>query len=369
MLKEKYTWYSKSTLNNLNKILKDYSLMDQNQIQISNSNNYIYDEDYKQWLVGYSEGQSSFIMNLRDNRCTFDFILYSDDYKVLEKVLYVWNSSNKIHKDKTSYSKIVNSISFGSKDVILKKIIPLFDQYPLLSNKLYHYLLWKEAFLLNNNPSISWEDKYIRLSEIKILLNNNYSPSNQYIKNHINIKWFIGFIEAQGSYIIKTQKDLLMIQIVQDNINRTLLEEIIIFLNYLNPDTQCNMTINNKIPYKIYRDKNNLKIMFSSLDYIYWIFIPNMLKHNMETNKTLSFILWTILIIVKNHGLIQHPLVREYINHIKLHFNKTSGYELVLINYKLPSIENIIEILNLDSIYNKDISHKINAKLNKKSKF
>ncbi len=375
MLKDKHTWYSDNTLKNLNKILKDYSLMDKNQMQISNSKNNIYDEAYKQWLVGFSDGEGSFRMTIRDNnRCTFDFNLHlhTDDSKVLEKVLYVWDSTNKIHKDKSSEARKVNtsSISFGSKDVILEKIIPLFDQYSLLTSKLNDYLLWKEAFLLCQDLTISWDDKKPRILEIKSLLNKpSYSPSNEYIKQHLNMNWIIGFIEAEGSYLIKQQKDLLMVQIAQIDTSETLLEEVVVFLNNLIPDTECNIPINKKVPAKLYKDKNKLRIMFSSLDYIYWIFIPNMLKHNMETKKTLWFVLWAILAILKKHGLIQHPLIREYINHVRLTFNKNSNSGKVLTTSDLPTIETILELLKIVPLYRMDLTHDKNARLNRNPKF
>lgn len=366
-------WYSNITKTNLNNLLNKYKLMNKYNIDISNNNNKILDRDYEQWLVGFIDGEGSFRMTLRDNkRYTFDLNihLHVDDIKVLEKLKYVWNSNNNIYIPKSTETKIDNtcSISFGSKDIILETIIPLLDKYSLITNKKNDYELWKKAFLLNLDKTISWEEKESMLIDIKNKLNKyeeSYSPSSAFIKKHLNINWFIGFLEAEGSFLIRQQKDLLMVQITQHENNETLLNEIVLFLNNLTPDSECTIDIPKKVPAKLYKDKNKLRIMFSSLDYVYWVFIPNILNHNLETKKTLWFTLWSILVILKKHGLINNTDVRKYIDDVKINFNKNSSNGKILKTSDLPKFNKIISLLEIEPLYNKDLTHDKNARLNK----
>jgi hypothetical protein len=44
------------------------------------------------------------------------------------------------------------------KKVLQSNILPIFDQYPLLTSKQYNYLIFKQALDISNNPLLSQEE-------------------------------------------------------------------------------------------------------------------------------------------------------------------------------------------------------------------
>lgn len=79
-------------------------------------------------------------------------------------------------------------------------VLPIFDKYPMFSNKQYDYLMFKELLLKDIKFSKDLND-YIRpiepLNTIETILEKSYFKP-----------WLIGFIEAEGSFnIYKPIKD------------------------------------------------------------------------------------------------------------------------------------------------------------------
>ena len=50
---------------------------------------------------------------------------------------------------------------------IIQHILPIFDNYPLLTSKNFHYNLFKDAILIMANPSLSKEQKDNLITNIK----------------------------------------------------------------------------------------------------------------------------------------------------------------------------------------------------------
>lgn len=368
-MKLQNSWYSGISLTFLLNYLGKYNQIKKDYINIGNNSNFIMDSNYKEWLIGFIDGEGSFRMHIKNgNRCTFDlaFHIHIDDIEVLEKLKFLWGSDNKIVISKNKSTNIPNtcSIAFGSRDIILNHIIPLLDENTLLTNKVNDYLLWKKAYLLHIDNNISLEDKLPIFKDIKNKISNK-TPllhSHNFISNHINMNWFIGYFESKGSFLIRNDRNSCWIQILDSELNRTLLDEIVTLLNNLTPDSNCPINIVKKVPTKLYKDKNNLRIMFTSMDYLYWVFIPNMLKYNFETKKSLWFLLWSVLVISKQHGLIKDDNVLSLLNHIKLTFNKTTSNGLILDKCSFPSINDIISILDTIPKYDINKSHDSNVR-------
>ena len=64
-------------------------------------------------------------------------------------------------KDNTAEFRIRNS------QHIIQHILPIFDNYPLLTSKHFHYNLFKDAILIMANPSLSKEQKDNLITNIK----------------------------------------------------------------------------------------------------------------------------------------------------------------------------------------------------------
>jgi len=141
-----------------------------------NDNNVLNDqvsEDWKQWLVGFTDGEGSFRINIRndDTRAELNFTikLHVDDQSVLQDIL------NKLDVTMVNIhfqsDEDTCSISIGDRDILLNKVIPLFDKYPLLTKKRYDYMLWREAFFLNIDKSLVKTEKMNKIIQLKAKLN------------------------------------------------------------------------------------------------------------------------------------------------------------------------------------------------------
>jgi len=104
------------------------------------------------WLTGFTDGEGSFILNIYQNkeikigwhvRLEFLITLHEKDKALLEQIQNYWNLGNLRTQD--SREKVyfyVRSIED------LAKIINHFNLYPLKTQKLADYLLFKEAYNL-----------------------------------------------------------------------------------------------------------------------------------------------------------------------------------------------------------------------------
>ena len=91
------------------------------------------------------------------------------------------------------------SLRIRNKDHLKNIIIPIFDKYPMFSNKRYDYLRFRNALL----TGIIYSDnlpEYVRSNEpinsIESIINKSYFPA-----------WLVGFIEAEGCFSIYKQND------------------------------------------------------------------------------------------------------------------------------------------------------------------
>ena len=199
--------------------------------------------NFEKWLVGFTDGDGSFIIYKTQNAYGIAFKISQNKYNkrilyYIKKNLGVGNVSEEKNSNMAQYSVY-------SREKLKKYIIPIFDKYPLLTNKYFNYKKFKEAFNILENHNLSYEEKK-RLIENLIILKPDidyispvlYSfkyfykkdlnqglqrpralgtslpesesedsagiiPINEnYIKKIINKEWLIGFVEAEGSFYI-----------------------------------------------------------------------------------------------------------------------------------------------------------------------
>ena len=172
---------------------------------------------FNEWLVGVTDSDCTFYFNKNKKGVWgFTFKIGQSNYNLrllyyIKSVLKVGSISVPNSKDKTA--------EFRIRDIqhIIQYILPIFDNYPLLTSKHYNYSFFKEAILIMANPSLSKEMKDKLISEIKSKCLNGIptdyvSPawpgftvnSIQDAKKVITKYWLIGFTEAEGSfYIVK----------------------------------------------------------------------------------------------------------------------------------------------------------------------
>lgn len=78
----------------------------------------------------------------------------------------------------------------GNIKHIIQYILPIFDSFPLLTSKHFHYTKFKQAILIINDSSLTKEQKHILISASKktIMPSDYYSPAWSIINNMVTCK-------------------------------------------------------------------------------------------------------------------------------------------------------------------------------------
>ena len=188
--------------------------------------------DINWWLVGFTDGDGCFniYINQKDKKINFTFKLSQKTNNI--RILYFIKKflgvgSIIIDKKNNMVSYIIRD-----KKIILEKIIPLFDNYPLKSKKLKNYIIFKESINITNNNLLSQKEKIDKILNLK---KSNINIS--FINQSINKSWLIGFTEAEGSFYItlKEKKRLTHGFAITQKYDKILLESIIKELKIKNP--------------------------------------------------------------------------------------------------------------------------------------
>ena len=156
------------------------------------------------YIVGLFEGDGWITISKKGKYLLYELGLEINirDIKLLYKIkniigvgrIFIFNKKNK---DGTI--KKVCKYNVRNKNHLINIIIPIFDKYPMLTNKYNDYLFFKDN-LIKDIKYYNDLPKYQR--SIKSL----YTLENILNKNYFSY-WLIGFIEAEGSFNIYTLKN------------------------------------------------------------------------------------------------------------------------------------------------------------------
>lgn len=151
------------------------------------------------YIVGLFEGDGFFSITKKGKYLTYEFgiELSIRDAKLiykLKKLLGVGVISIR-KRDKIE----MISLRVRNKNHLKLFILPIFDKYPMFSNKQYDYLRFKNI-LLSGIIYSKYLPDYVRsnkpLNNIKTIINADYFST-----------WLVGFIEAEGCFSIYNIKD------------------------------------------------------------------------------------------------------------------------------------------------------------------
>ena len=165
----------------------------------------IRDKDFCQWFVGIVDGDGSF--NKKD-KYNFTFKVSQSIYNL--RLLYFIKS--KVGVGSVSITKN-NCAEYSIRNInhIIENIFPIFDNYPLLTNKYHSYIKFKESIKIYVSD-INEEEKLSKIDSINFtekesislawnIINNNVDdPKN--VSKVISKNWLVGFTETQGSFYI-----------------------------------------------------------------------------------------------------------------------------------------------------------------------
>lgn len=207
-----------------------------------------------EWLVGITDGDGTFNIytNMTHNKIIFTYkiSLNKKNTQLLYKIKSYLGVGSVTFDNKTN----IASYLIRDKKYLLNIIIPIFDEYPLLTTKRYNYLKFKECLLISNNNLLTQNEKLLQINNIKNktssldlysfkkyniyisdawesiykkwnikedllylpmnlndrvliyphkdIINNINSILINDVNNIITKSWLIGFIEAEGSFFI-----------------------------------------------------------------------------------------------------------------------------------------------------------------------
>lgn len=154
--------------------------------------------DFIEWFVGFVDGEGTFSFSKNRNSYAFTFKVPQSVYnrrclEYIQQTLKVGSITNDGPND----------LQWRVRDkfILLHYIIPLIDQYPLRTVKHHSYSIFKEALMTNDVNRLD------HLKEQLSLIPPHYkSPfTDKPTKN-----WIIGFIEAEGSFYIESDRGRLL---------------------------------------------------------------------------------------------------------------------------------------------------------------
>lgn len=162
------------------------------------------------WFVGYTDGDGCFnvYINIKLKKIIFTFKISQKSNNI--QVLYYFKKElkcGKVRSDKFNMSHFLVRDRVSLK----KKIIPIFDEFNLLSKKEFSYFSFKECLNIVDDIKLTQEEKIFKISEIKkkkIPLNyvsTAWNKKKDLLSN--NKAWLVGFIEAEGSFYLVKKSD------------------------------------------------------------------------------------------------------------------------------------------------------------------
>lgn len=150
---------------------------------------------YYAYLVGLIEGDGWFTVTKKGKYVMYELgiELSIKDVQLIHKIKYLLGLGIVSFRERKGGFKKV-CLRVRNKSHLINLILPIFDKYPLLSNKQYDYLRFKDALL---SGITLYEDlpKYTRLTNplnsVEFILSVPYFSA-----------WLIGFIEEKSCFSI-----------------------------------------------------------------------------------------------------------------------------------------------------------------------
>lgn len=305
-------------------------------------------EEFLFWFSGFTDGEGNFAITLDRGyiRFRFKINLHIDDLEVINVIKSNLNIGRIIVEEKrNSCAFVVQSFSE------LKNVIcPIFLSFPLHTSKKLDFQDFYTAILIKDQSSdggassLSDSDKEKILS-IKDGMNSGrtvfkYETTRPQIT--INPNWLIGFIEAEGTFGIKTGSSLYF-QVAQKFTSQDSLNAITTFLmglsNFEIPEDSKISPIN--VTSAINIKTNVVSIVISSTDALYYYILPLLDSSKFYSRKNVDFKLWRLALLLKINGYYYLTEGKKLFLDISDVLNKRYST-----NNSLVDIDNAIENIN-----------------------
>lgn len=149
------------------------------------------------YLVGLFEGDGYFSITKKGKYLTYELgiELSIKDVQLIYKIKSLLGVGVVSFRKRDQIEMV--ALRIRDKDHLKKFIIPIFDKYPMFSNKQYDYLRFKNCLLsgiIYSNDLPEYFRSNESLNTVESIINTSYFPA-----------WLVGFIEAEGCFSIYKQ--------------------------------------------------------------------------------------------------------------------------------------------------------------------
>lgn len=299
---------------------------------------------FLEWFCGFTDGEGGFFISkiTSQGRSAYSFnfriTLHIDDS------LCLCNIRDTLGFGKVYEYKEKNNSSFSvSKKEDIKKLITIFDSYPLQSTKLLNFLDFRKAFYIYNSSSNRTREVMDEIAKISLGMNRNridfkFPPfrAPQGLQIQITRYWLLGFTEAEGSFGVKQDKQAykgnLAFRYVlsQSDLDLALLEAIKVFLVNIPEAKQSGLMLDKSIYINVSEKrqnhhKNEATLTVTQMELLKCVLVPLFDSMNWFTQKQLDYSLWKSLILLKEKG---HHYTEEGFKFIQLIINQMNKHRL-----------------------------------------
>ena len=181
------------------------------------------------YITGFSDGEGSFFISILKNNNyrvgyvvspVFSIQLHIKDYDLLMQIKnYFQAGTLQIKNNKIGDRSVIYSIK--SLKEITEKVIPHFDNFPLLTKKKADYLLFKEVIILMSKGKHLTVEGLRDIMAYKASINKGLNeslkkefdvtpvqrPEVSVDISLINLNWLFGFIEAEATFLCLVRKN------------------------------------------------------------------------------------------------------------------------------------------------------------------
>lgn len=210
-----------------------------------------------------------------------------------------------------------NTCSFrvSSFQVIIESLLPIFDQYPLLTHKQLDYQDWKRAIMLKKLGQINGRslnnDIFLQIVNIKNNINKSRTNYDGYAFSNdmINKNWLVGFIEGDGTFYFSNSS--VVFGITQKD--KKILEAIAYFLQHnvpLSPPYK-NLCVPNKPNCIIKNNTNAFQLVITDKDVLFQYIYPFFRYLSFYSRKGIDFSIWSLVLYIFIYGYHNLPSGRE----------------------------------------------------------
>lgn len=293
--------------------------------------------EFLYWFSGFTDAEGNFLISIDRQyvRFRFKISLHIDDVEVLNTIksnLNVGTVTLESSRDRCSY--IIQNY-----EEIKNIICPIFNAFPLHTSKKLDFENFSQAVFIKDNKKLSDTD----MSKIVSLKNTMNTKREIFTYNTtksqiiINPNWFIGFLEGEGTFGIKTGSALYF-QIAQKNTSQESLNAITTFLTGLSDNVLQNSKI---LPLNVISTTNVrtdvVSLVVNSVDSLYYYLLPLLDTSKMYSRKGIDFNLWRVALLLKIKGYYYLPEGKTLFLDISDILNK---------RYSTNTTKNISEIMD-----------------------